>query len=391
MRLNAYLLLALCAAPVLLAGCGGLPASTEPTGAIVVFAAFEGAGTDAPTIRSIAQVVVGGVRGQFDGPSERELILRNIPFGDEDPPKQPMTVTAPGYKTVAQQLELRKDIATFVDLTMEAVDTTVTGTVQATVRGSDGAPLLNALVRFFPAGGGDDDTVSGFTDSAGVVAVGGIPTGPVTVEAVAAGYLPETVDITVQPDAGGTNSPLSFTLLSGDTKVTVRGLVSDLRLQTPIDGVTVTIADRPSVQTGSDGRFTVPDVPVGKKPIKATLAGYDDYEDEINVLPGMGTVQVLMSRASGEPPGVPHTIAGTVTLLGAADNAGAVVVAFNINRGTEMARYTTGADGRYYLFVPAGRYELRVTFGSRTITRTVDYEGEGRVLDGIDFTLSASP
>jgi len=375
----------------LLSGCGGVPESTGPTGAIVVFAAFEGPEDDAPTISSVAVVVVGGVRGLFDGPGEVELILRNIPFGDDDPPTQPMTVTAPGYKTVAQQLELRKDIATFVDLTMEAVDLAQTGTVQGSVRDSAGAPIVNALVTFAPVGGAAEDSVLGFTDGDGKFIIGGIPAGEVEVEAVAAEFLPEVQTVTIQPDQGGSNADLFFSLIGGQTTVNIKGVVKDLRAEEPLAGAEVTIADAPSVLTGADGRFEVPDILVGTRPIKVTLEGYDDYEDDLNVRPGMGDQTILMSRASGTPPTVPYTIAGTVTLLGKADSSGAVVTAFDVDRVAQMGSYTTAADGNYYLFVPAGRYDIQVTFGTKQITRRVDYAGDGRVIEGIDFTLTVTP
>jgi len=374
-----------------LCGCGSLPATTEPTGATLVFAAFEGPEDDAPTIQAIALVIVGGVRGLFNGLAREELILRNIPFGDEDPPRQPMTVTAPGYKTIAQQVELRADIATFIDLTMEKVDLTQTGTVGGVVRDTAGQPIVNALVGFLPEGGAAADALEGFTDAQGQFLIGGIPIGPVTVEAVAAGFLPDSVGITVQPDEGGTNDDLSFSLLSGQTAVTVRGVVKDLRLESPLSGAEVSVADRDPVVTGADGRFEFGNVLVGLRPIRITLSGYDQYDDEINVLPGMGDVVALMSRASGEPPTVPYTVAGTVTILGSADNSGATVTAYDIDRGMQMASYTTAADGRYYLFVPAGRYEITATVGVKSISRDLDYAGGGRVVDGIDFTLSVSP
>lgn len=373
---------------MILGGCGSLPPDPQASGAIVVFAAFEGPEQDAPTIRSTALVVVGGVRGFFNGPSEQELILKNIPFGDEDPSRQPMTVTAPGYRTESQQLTLRKDMATFVDLTMEKVDLTQTGTVAGAVQGSGGEPIVNALVTFTWNDAGTPSTLEGFTDNRGDFIIGGIPVGPATVEAVAAGYLPEDQQTVVEPDEGGTNADLSFSLLSGQTTVVVQGVVQDLRTEAPLAGAEVTIADRPAALTGQDGRFEVPEVLVGEQPITAKLAGYDDYEDTINVMPGMGDVVVVVSRVSSEPPGVPYTVAGTVTLIGNPDNAGATVTAFDKDRGINMATATTDTQGRYYLFLPAGCYEIAVTFGEKSISREVDYSGGGRIVDGIDFTLT---
>jgi hypothetical protein len=384
-------LLLLCTALATFPGCGGLPAAVTPTAAILVFAAFEGTASDAPYISSVATVICGGVRGQFNGPSGHELILRNIPFGSLTPPQQPLTVTAPGYRTVSRQVTLEKEVATFVDVSMEKVDLSLTGTVSGVVKATTGEPLVNALVTFSWLEGSSTEQVQGFTDRDGKFIIGGINAGEVTAEAVASGYLPQEQSVTITADSVGTNADLSFGLLSGETKVTVKGVVLDLRTEEPLAGATVTVDSEPSVTSGSDGRFSVPGVLVGDKPIAVRLSGYDDYDDTITVLPGMSDVKVVLSRTSTNPPGVPYTIAGTVTLRGRPDNSGAVVSAYDLDRGMEMASYTTAADGRYYLFVPAGRYEITATVGSRSISRTLEYGGSGRIVDGIDFTLTITP
>jgi hypothetical protein len=373
-----------------LPGCGGLPAAVTPTSAIVVLAAFEGTSSDAPYISSIATVICGGVRGQFNGPSGNQLILRNIPFGSLTPPTQPLTVTAPGYRTFSEQLELETDIATFVDVSMEKVDTSLTGTVSGTVLSTTGDPLVNAVVTFSWLEDSTTEEVQGFTDSSGKFIIGGINAGEVTVKAEASGYLPEEQTVTITADASGTNADLSFSLLSGATQVTVKGVVEDLRTEQPLSGATVTIDDMTAVTTGTDGRFTVSGVLVGDKSIAVRMSGYDDYDETISVLPGMSDVVALLTLTSTNPPGTPYTLAGTVTLRGATDNSGAVVTAYDLDRGMDMATYTTKADGRFYLFVPAGRYEITATASGHSISRTVTYGGNGRIVDGIDFTLTIS-
>ena len=377
-------------AVALLTGCGGLPASSPaPTTASVKFAAFQGADAKAPVIDSKATVIIGGVRGTFDGPSGKELTLRGIPFGDQDPPKQPLTVTAPGYKTQSQQVTLSKTSTTYVEASMEKADLALTGTVAGVVRSTTGDPIASALVSFTWGAGGDANMLQGFTDKDGAFIIGGIPIGPAVAEAVATGYLPQQIAIGgIQPDTGGTNADVSFSLLNGSTTVVVRGIVRDLRTEAPLAGASVTVAALPTVTTDSAGRFSVAGVLVGPRTLAVRLSGYDDYDANIDVLPGMGDVVVVISRTSSNPPGVPHTVAGTVTLRGHSDNAGAVVVALDRDRHMEMARYTTAADGRYYLFLPQGRYELQVSFDTHTLTRLLDYPGGGRIIDGVDFTLT---
>ena len=127
---------------------------------------------------------------------------------------------------------------------------------------------------------------------------------------------------------------------------------------------------------------------VGDRTVKATLAGYDPYEDEVSIMPGMGDLRITLAKTSSEPPGDPYTVGGTVTLVGAADNSGAVVTALDLDSGVVMGTDTTDAEGSYGLFLPAGRYEITVKYGSKSISKTVRYKGGGRIMDGVDFTLS---
>jgi len=383
-------LLVLAVAAALVHGCSGLPSTgTVSEGATVVFAAFEGEDTDAPTISSIATVVIAGIRATFDGPAETELIMTGIPYGEETPPRQPMTVTAPGYETVSQQLTLSQSSATFVDLSMAKVDLTQTGTVEGIVASTTSEPITSAVVTFsWTKEDNTTDSLQGFTASDGRFIIGGIPIGAVSVSAVAAGYFEQTKSITVQPDEGGTNPALSFSLLSGETRITVTGVVLDLRTEAPLSAAVVSIADKPEFTTGDDGRFSVADVLVGDRTVKATLAGYDPYEDEVSIMPGMGDLRITLAKTSSEPPGDPYTVGGTVTLVGAADNSGAVVTALDLDSGVVMGTDTTDAEGSYGLFLPAGRYEITVKYGSKSISKTVRYKGGGRIMDGVDFTLS---
>lgn len=373
---------------VLVDGCGGVSTEStqeQTTTTVVVECLIEGTEEflDVP-----AQVVVGGIRGQTNLEDDW-VIIEGVPLGSEDPPQQPLTVTAPGYVTVSQVLTLNEFSYTTASVFMTPAAPATTGTVSGTVTNADsGEPVGNALVSFLPPGGLPSEAVKGFTDSSGFYSIGGILAGQNEVSCQAIGYLEETATLSVTTDAAGENDPLNFALVGGASEVTVSGHVLDLRTEAPVVGAIVQIADRPPVMSSPDGSFSIPAVPVGQQPVVASADGYDDYYTVINVVPGLDDLRILLVESSPHPPSQPYTIMGRVTLLGAPDNSGAVVAAFHLDRGVVLGQDTTDADGYYYLFVPPGSYSIDVTYGEHTISRGVELLGGGRVLEDINFTLT---
>ena len=379
-------LAAACALLVVVLGCGGLPpvSDTEDAGAVVVLV-FE-ADTNA-ALQVPAQVTVGGVRGVLD-PEDQQLVLRSVPLGTGTPPTQPMTVSAAGYQTYVQQVQLNITTATWVQVNIQPADTATTGTVSGTVTNEiSGEPVTSAYVQFTPPGQGEP-VVAGYTDNTGAFTVGGIPAGARDVSVQAAGYLPFEDSVTVRADDAGTNAALDVTLIGGDTALPVTGVVVDVLTREPIAGAEVTVGDHEPVTTGADGRFEVPDVLVGEQQITVTAAAYDDYDVLITVLPGMGDLTIEMFERAQEPPTGPYTIAGTVTLNGPPDSSGATVSAVDLTTAEVRDEQVTGASGRYGLFVPPGRYEVTVVFGTRRLSREITVPPGGVAIDGIDFVLT---
>ncbi len=369
----------------LVVGCGGINTNPEAAQSTTVIVETIEAGTD-ELLEVAATVVVQGKRGVVDL-RDGWCILRNVPLGDQDPPVAPMTVTAPGYITVSRQIELSKYSYTPVTVEMEEADLATTGTAQGHVTSAAGAPVGSAVVRFTQTDVGGGTEIYGFTDDDGFYIIGGVPTGLVTVTAEAIGYISQTRTEDIFSDASGGNDDIDFVLIGGDTKVDVRGDVVSLTSGELLVGAEVVIAGLPSVFTDIDGEFEVLQVPVGLQVIEVTVDEYDDYSGTITVSPGMDPVHVLMSPRSPDPPPGPYTISGTVTLIGPPDNSGAVVSAWELDRGLDMGSYTTGPDGNYYLFVPPGRYKVEASYGDKAIGRTVELE-RGRVLTDIDFVLT---
>jgi len=378
----------LLAAAALLAGCGGGLSSGPPPAqrtTTVIVETLQAGTTDLLPVA--ADIVVGGVHGTTDL-AQGYAIIANVPLGEADPPQQPLTVYAPGWITVSQMVTLNPYSYTTVSVALSPADPTRTGTVQGrvTTQGS-GQGIANALVAFTPAAG---EAVSGFTDAQGYYKFGGVPAGQVTVTAQATGYLEATRVLAVVADAAGSNPAVDLALLSGTTRVSVTGVVVQVGIETPVPGAQVTIGDRPPVLTDAAGRFTVAQVLVGLQDVIVTAPGYDEKREQVTVTPGMSPLRLFLAPSAPEPPGKPYTITGVVTLLGRPDNSGATVTALHRDLGEIMDTDTTTPAGNYYLFVPPGPYRITVRYGDKSIGRDVVLLGGGRILTGVDFTLSVS-
>lgn len=372
----------------LLTGCGGIGPTVPPEAeaAIVVVYAND-AETDEP-LAVEASAVAGGVRGAITL-AEGSVVLRNVPFGTGTPPVQPVTVSAPGYVTQAEQVQISVTVATFFTAELTVADPAETGTVRGIVTGEGGTPITSALVRFTHEGPAGTVEVHGYTDNTGLYVIGGIPIGQNAVTAEAEGFVTTSANYTVVQDASaGQNPDLNPTLLPGSTRVDIRGDVFNAFDQQPLAGATVTVAGLSSVTTNAAGEFAINNVPVGEQTLTVTLTGYDEIEQQVNVLPGMGRLRIGMTPTAPQPPGGPHNLAGTVTLLGSADNSGAVVTAADTTTGQQVGQVTTPASGDYTMFLPPGEYRLTVTLGTHTVRRTVLVPGGGRVLREVNFVLT---
>lgn len=386
MRYGSLLLIVTLGMAALLAGCGGVPSSSVPTAGVAVVSAIDADTNDALAVPATA--IVGGVRGTITV-AEGSVVLRNVPFGTATPPTQPCTVTASGYVTVAEPLQISMTVATFYTATMTKADLNDTGTVSGKITDTAGNPLVSALVKFTQVGVSGTSEVRGYTDSTGAYLIGGIPIGVNTVSAEASGFVTATAQATVVQDANsGVNPATDLSLVSGDTRVDVTGTVVDAFSGNTLAGATVKFGDVATVQTNANGAFTVSSVLVGPYAVTITLSGYDQLDQQVEVLPGMGTLRLAMTSSAPLPPSGPYNLAGKVTLNGASDNSGATVSAVSTATAQELGHVVTPASGEYRMFLIPGEYRVTVTYGSRSVRRTVVVPSGGRVLTGIDFVLS---
>lgn len=377
-------------AALLLSGCGGIGPTTpsEPTSAIVVVYANDATTNEAITVDATA--VAGGVRGDLTV-TEGSVVLRNVPFGTGTPPVQPVTVTAPGYVTYAELVQISTTVATFVTAELQPADLAETGTVTGTVT-SGGSPVTSALVKFtHTSPGGTLTEVRGYTDNTGYYKIGGIAIGSNTVTAEAEGYITGTQTATVVQDSGGgQNAALDFNLTSGDTRVDISGTVVDAFTSAALSGATVALADYGTTTSDASGSFSFSNVQVGDRVLTVTLSGYDPVQQTISVLPGMARLRIQMSPSAPQPPTGPYNLQGFVTLNGADDNSGATVTAVSTVSGRTLGSVVTDATGEYRMFLTPGEYRITVTYGTQSVRRTVTVPGGGRILSGINFVLTVS-
>jgi hypothetical protein len=375
-------------AAVLLNGCGGVgPAVPDaPTAAIGVIEAVDKATGELIAVDAVA--ILGGVRGIITV-AEGSVVLRDVPFGTATPPVQPLTVTAPGYRTYTTVMQLSQTDATFYTAELEAVDVNETGTMTGAVTSTAGGAIVSALVKFVHVGPGGATEVRGYTDNQGNYLVAGVPIGLNSATAEAAGYITTADQATVVQDGGGgQNAPLNFALLPGDTRVTVSGTVVDAFSNNPVAGATVELgAESPQV-TNAAGAFSFPNVLVGTQTISVTATTYDPYEQDINVLPGMAPLRLALTPSAPEPPPGPYNLQGTVTLIGPPDSSGATVTAVNTTTSATAGQVVTPASGEYTMFLPPGEYRITASYGARSVSRTETIPGGGRILTGINFLLT---
>lgn len=67
---------------------------------------------------------------------------------------------------------------------------------------------------------------------------------------------------------------------------TITGVVTDGTTGQPLAGATVTIDSVLSVTTGSDGSYTIPNIPIGPFTATETASGFQDHQDQGTVAAG---------------------------------------------------------------------------------------------------------
>jgi hypothetical protein len=187
----------------------------------------------------------------------------------------------------------------------------------------------------------------------------------------------------VEPDVAAKEPPAQASVAAADRTTTASGrLIDD-------DGVAVVGARvrwiggerERATETDAEGRYTFADLPVGEVELAAEHEGHEAITWSATVSEGAGALpdQVLPRVASGQLRGLALSFRGQP-------------VAAQI-RVSPLARpegvpieVTAGANGRFQIDVPPGRYEVRVSArGYESQTREVEVANDGVVILNLDL------
>jgi hypothetical protein len=122
--------------------------------------------------------------------------------------------------------------------------------------------------------------------SDGTYVIDGVPAGQQVLMASAAGFIPTQVMVTVQANQT-VMQDISLVPVSGGT---VQGIVRNASNGQPISGATVSVANR-TTTSGSDGAYTLSNVPVGQQILTASAPGFISTQVTVTVVANQTVTQ----------------------------------------------------------------------------------------------------
>jgi len=330
---------------LLLAGCGGGGGGVTVTGIV-------SQADSSPTIFiENALVIIGGKTALTD--ADGKFTVSGIPNGQT----QPITVSKTGY-TVYDQADLPLDVAQPLNIALTLVGNDSFGTVKGSLLDDGtGRGIGLAEVNVGALFGGEVlQWFTGHTADDGQFELSGIPTGQATVEVTLTGYSSFSQEIPVIA-GDGTDS---LTIRLSTAPVPVSGTVFDVEDRTPIQNATVEVEGQQQV-TDAAGNFSFSAVPLGNRTFTVSAEGYQTAQRSVLVEAGMQPLAFAIAKVGSGPPALPYTLTGTVTLGDLANPSGATVSAADQSSGEVMDTAAADQNGLYYLWLPAGNYDVTAT------------------------------
>ncbi len=140
----------------------------------------------------------------------------------------------------------------------------------------------------------------------------------------------------------------------------------------PVVGANVQVGSLAPVVTDANGAAHLHDVPLGEQPVTVIADGFDAQSATLQVAPGVNPGLELALEA--------HHPSGQLRFLvrdhGTGEPLKANIIVTAVAGGMPI-EHTAGADGRFELELPPGRYEIKIKlYGWRKQVKTVEIEDE---------------
>jgi len=181
----------------------------------------------------------------------------------------------------------------------------------------------------------------------------------------------------------------------GPQKIVLSGTVKDSATNLPVSNALVAFGGR-SARTNGAGVFSLADVAYST----ASQTGFWSIEGRVQAdgyfangftangkVAAAGTVNVgtvqLVASGSSTPPGGPYNVYGIARAAGIG-----VPATIDIFKGaTEVRQVTASADGRYYVWLPVGTYQLKPTFSGSTGPNAAVTVGQSNQIQNQDLFI----
>ncbi len=218
----------------------------------------------------------------------------------------------------------------------------------------------------------------------------GIFEGTRTFKARAADYLVAQTTHPVRQGDENANSPITLALLPLGFPATVTGSVVSAETLLPVTFATVKIGEKEG-KTDADGNFTIEEAPTGTQTVQVEHPDFERFVDNITIV-GEPLLIFLNPPGGTNPPFLPFTIAGKVTLQGETNHSGVRVDVMRKSDGQVIdAVPSTTIEGNYALWVPPGTYLVRASKdGFQTVEQEVTVR-PGVAVKDVNFTLLPIP
>ncbi|MCB2198071.1 carboxypeptidase regulatory-like domain-containing protein [bacterium] len=197
---------------------------------------------------------------------------------------------------------------------------------------------------------------NGITADLGVFLATDLDAGDLMIEFEKDGYRTETESFSIDYDRPVFVMCPMYTGGGSSEEGWIAGLVTDSANGQPLAGATVqTVDGEVRTTTDSNGSYSLT-VDAGTFTIVASMTGYADYQEQVNVTAG-NTATVDFELQPGSTGGE-----GTVTGMVTASQSGDPLEGVSISVVGGTATTTTDASGEYTLIVPAGIQQLSASF-----------------------------